>query len=204
MMLYFNPASPFARKALVVAHERAQFVHLELVTAIPLPIRPVPELARVNPLGKVPTLVLEDGTALYDSRVIAEYLDSLGGGTRLFPASGMARWTALRRQAQADGIMDAAVAVRYERAVRPPERLFPEWVEGQLTKVRQALDALESEAASLSGAVTIGEVAIGCALGYLDFRYPEEAWRTRRPALAAFYEGFSARPSMRLTTPPAS
>jgi len=200
--LLFNPASPFARKVLVVAHERGLNGRLELAPVAPLPIRPVAELSQVNPLGKVPTLVLEDGAALYDSRVIAEYLDSLGEGPRLFPAGGAARWTALRRQAAADGILDAAVAVRYERAVRPPERLFPEWVQGQLIKVRQTLDALEREAGALGAAFGIAEIAIGCALGYLDFRFPEESWRTGRPGLSGFYERVGTRGSMQATRPP--
>ncbi len=202
MKLLFNPASPFARKVLIVAHERGLIGRLELAPVAPLPIRPVAELSQVNPLGKVPTLVLEDGSALYDSRVIAEYLDALGEGPPLFPVAGSARWTALRRQAAGDGILDAAVAVRYERAVRPPERLFPEWVHGQLIKVRQALDALEREAGALGPEFGIGEIAISCALGYLDFRFPEESWREGRPGLARFYERSTARGSMQATRPP--
>ena len=201
MQLYVNPASPFARKVLVVAHERGLSARLELVKVAPLPIRPVPELSAFNPLGKVPCLVLEGGQALYDSRVIAEYLDALTGEPVLFPAAGAARWAALRQQALGDGILDAAVAVRYERAVRPAERQFPEWVEGQLAKVRQGLAALERER-SAGAALTIGPIAAACALGYLDFRFPEEGWRTRHPRLASFYEDFSARPSMRATVPP--
>ena len=202
MQLYLNPASPFARKVLVVAHERGLIERLEPVNVLPLPIRPVPELARVNPLGKVPCLVLDGGETLYDSRVIAEYLDALPGAPALFPPAGAPRWAALRQQALGDGILDAAVAVRYERVVRPAERQFPEWIEGQLIKVRQGLAALEREPAAPG--LTIGQVAAACALGYLDFRFPEEGWRTRHPRLASFYEEFSARPSMRATVPPAS
>jgi glutathione S-transferase len=203
MKLFFNPASPFARKVLVVARERGQFLRLTLALVAPLPIKPVPELAQANPIGKVPTLLLDDGVALYDSRVIAEYLDALAPGTPLFPASGDARWTALRRQALGDGIMDAAVSVRYERVVRPAEKLFPEWVDGQRRKFLQALDVLEAEGRALFGELTIGHVAIGCALGYLDFRFADEDWRKGRPALAEFYSGFGARASMVATAPPA-
>jgi glutathione S-transferase len=204
MKLFYNPASPFVRKVLVVAHEKGLFERLEIVPAAPLPIRPVPELSGANPLGKVPTLVLDDGAVLYDSRVIAEYLDSLAESPRLFPPLGRGRWTALRLQAAGDGILDAAVSVRYERAVRPAAMQFPEWVQGQLTKVRQTLDSLEREAAILGGPLTIGQIALGCALGYLDFRFADEGWRTGRPALAAFYSSLSDRPSMRASAPPAS
>jgi glutathione S-transferase len=204
MKLFFNPLSPFARKVLVVARERGQFLRLTLVPVAPLPTKPVAELAQANPIGKVPALVLDDGTCLYDSRVIAEYLDALAPGTSLFPASGDARWTALRRQALGDGIMDAGVSIRYERAVRPPEKLFPEWVEGQRRKILQSLDVLEQEGRSLFGDLTIGQVAIACALGYLDFRFADEEWRKSRPVLAEFFAGFSARPSMVATAPPAA
>lgn len=202
MRLFLNPASPFARKVLVVAHERSLIERLELVKVAPLPIRPVPELSSVNPLGKVPCLVLDGGESLYDSRVIAEYLDALPGEPVLFPRDGPQRWAVLRQQALGDGILDAAVAVRYERAVRPAERQYPEWVEGQLSKVRQGLAVLEREPAAQT--LTIGQIAAACALGYLDFRFPEENWRARHPCLASFYQDFSARPSMRATVPPAT
>lgn len=203
MRLFFNPASPFARKVLVVAHERGLFDRLERVPVAPLPTKPVAELARANPLGKVPALQLADGSALYDSRVIAEYLDSLGtSGPALFPLDGAPRWTALRHQALGDGIMDAGVCIRYERAVRPPELLFQDWIEGQRRKILQALDVLEQEARSLFGELTIGHVAIACALGYLDFRFADESWRTGRPALAELHCALGARPSMAATAPP--
>jgi glutathione S-transferase len=202
MKLLFNPVSPFARKVHVVARERGLIDRLTLQPVAPLPTKPVAELAQANPIGKVPALLLDDGSALYDSRVIAEYFDSIGtAGTPLFPASGAARWTALRRQALGDGIMDAGVSIRYERAVRPPERLFPDWVEGQRKKILQSLDVLEQEARSLFGEPTIGHVAIACALGYLDFRFADEGWRKERGALAEFYSAFSARPSMQATMP---
>jgi glutathione S-transferase len=204
MKLFFNPASPFARKVLVVARERGQFARITPVPVAPLPTKPVAELAQANPIGKVPALVLDDGSSLYDSRVIAEYLDALAPGKPLFPAEGDARWTALRRQALGDGIMDAGVSIRYERVVRPAEKLFPEWVEGQRRKILQTLDVIEQEARALFGELTIGHIAIGCALGYLDFRFADEEWRKGRPALAEFFSGFGARASMVATAPPAT
>jgi glutathione S-transferase len=205
MKLLFNPVSPFARKVHVVARERGLIDRITLQPVAPLPTRPVAELAQANPIGKVPALVLDDGSALYDSRVIAEYFDAIGtAGTPLFPPAGAARWTALRRQSLGDGIMDAGVSIRYERVVRPPEHLFPDWVEGQRRKILQSLDVLEKEARILFGDLTIGHIAIACALGYLDFRFADEEWRKGRPALAEFYSGISARPSMSATAPPPS
>ncbi len=200
MQLYFNPASPFARKVRIAAHELGLSDRIELITLSLTPVSPHDELRSRNPLGKIPALIIEDGPALYDSPVICEYLDAMVGGHRIFPAPGAARWTALRRQALADGIMDAAVLVRYEQAVRPQELRWQAWVEGQLLKIRTALDALERE--QLQSALDIGTISIACALGYLDLRFAGEGWRTSRPRLAAWLEALGPRPSL-LTTAPA-
>ena len=165
-----------------------------------------PDLALVadNPLGKIPCLVLDDGGALYDSRVICEYLDTLHQGARLFPAGGAERWEALRLQALADGIMDAALLTRYETFLRPEALRWTAWVDGQLDKVARALDRIEAVAAPAFGArVDIGTITVACALGYLDFRFGSLDWRGSRPVIAAWYEGFAARPSMQATTPSA-
>lgn len=200
MKLLYSPLSPFARKVLVVAHEigLADRVVPEAVQATP--VSPNAALVAENPLGKVPTLVLDEGGALFDSRVIVEYLDTLAGGG-LIPPVGPARWTALRQQAAADGLMDAAVLMRYEIGFRPEEKRSEAWVEGQMGKVRRALDFLDGEAGSLGAALTVGSIAAACALGYLDFRFPTEAWREGRRALAAFYERFAERPAMLATRP---
>ena len=199
MQLHYNVASPFVRKVMAVAIETGLHDRLEPATRMMTPIKPDPALVRDNPLGKIPCLVTDDGAVLYDSRVICEYLDSLHDGPRMFPAAGPARWTALRRQAEGDGIMDAGVLARYETFVRPEEHRWSEWIEGQKQKFRRALDTLEAEA--LDDTVDIGTIAIGCALGYLDFRYPDEGWRETRPRLEAWFEGFAARPSMARTAP---
>jgi glutathione S-transferase len=199
MKLYFSPASPYVRKVRVLALETGLASDIELATLSLTPTNPDAALCADNPVGKIPTLVRDDGSALYDSRVICEYLDSLHGGTPMFPAGGDARWTAVRRQALADGILDAAVGTRYETALRPEALRWPDWVDAQMTKVRRSLDALETEA--LGDIVDIGTIAVACALGYLDFRYADEGWRDSRPALAAWYEKFAARPSMSETRP---
>ncbi len=201
MKLHYNVASPYARKVMAVAIETGQDDRIEPVTRTMSPIKPDADLAADNPLGKVPCLVTEDGAALYDSPVICEYLDSLHDGPKMFPPAGPARWRALRRQAEGDGIMDAAVLTRYETFLRPEERRWPEWIEGQKLKFRRALDALEAEAEDFGDTVDIGTITIGCALGYLDFRYGDEDWRATRPRLAAWFERFSERPSMARTAP---
>jgi len=204
MKLYYSNTSPYVRKVMVVAHERVLIDRIETLPASATPVNHNGTLAAVNPLGKVPALVLEDGTALYDSPVIAEYLDALDGAPVLLPASGPARWAALRQQAAADGLLDASILIRYERALRPAEKQWEAWVDGQMLKIRQTLDGLEQEAAKFGSQPTIGTITVACALAYLDFRFAEEGWRTTRPALAAFYEAFAARASMVATAPPSA
>jgi glutathione S-transferase len=199
MKLRHIAASPFVRKVMVVAEETGLAPRIEKQTIATLPVSPHPALTQENPLAKVPSLTTDGGEILYDSSVIAEYLDALHDGTKLFPPAGPERWTALRRQALGDGIMDAAVLTRYERAVRPAEKQWPEWVDAQLGKVRRALDLLEGE--DLAGPFDIGRITVACALGYLDLRYPEEDWRKARPHLAAWFAEVSQRPSMQATHP---
>jgi glutathione S-transferase len=201
LKLHYNVASPFVRKVMAVAIETGLNDRLEPVTRMMTPVKPDPELALDNPLGKIPCLVTDEGVALFDSRVICEYLDSLHDGPKMFPPPGPARWSALRRQAQGDGIMDAGVLTRYEIFLRPEERRWPEWIINQKQKFRRALDALEGEADGFGEAVDIGTITVGCALGYLDFRYQDENWRATRPRLAAWFERFSERPAMARTAP---
>lgn len=201
MKLHYNAASPFVRKVMVVAIEAGQRDRIEPVSRMMTPVSPDAEIIRDNPLGKIPCLVTDDGMALYDSRVICEYLDSLHDRPRMFPPSGPARWTALRRQAEGDGIMDAGILARYETFVRPEARRWDEWIANQKLKFRRALDSLEGEAGSFGEVVDIGTITIACALGYLDFRYPDENWRGTCPRLAAWLEAFARRPSMAETAP---
>ncbi len=199
MQMYSSPSSPFARKARVTAHELGLDARITLINISLSPVNPHQELRAHNPLGKLPALITDTGETLYDSPVICEYLDALAGGGRIFPASGPARWTALRRQALADGLTDATVLVRYETAARPTTLQWQQWIEGQFLKVRTALDALETE--DLGGAFDIGAISVACALGYLDFRFPEERWRETRPRLAAWHAALSERPSLASSRP---
>jgi glutathione S-transferase len=200
MKLRYAPTSPYVRKVMIVAIESGIADRIEKVATSVLPITPNDGLKAENPLVKVPSLTTDSGEVLYDSPVICEYLDSLHTAMKLFPASGPARWTALRRQALGDGILDAAILCRYETAVRPKELQWDSWIDGQMRKVRGGLDALEAE--RLDGAFDIGAITIACALGYIDFRYASEDWRKTRPRLAAWDAEISKRPSMVATAPP--
>jgi len=202
MKLYFNPASPYVRKVRVTAHELGLAGKIELISISLTPVSRHDGLRHSNPIGKIPALILDDGSALYDSPVICEYLDALAGGNRIFPAAGAARWTALRRQALAHGIMDATVLTRYEQAIRPEELRWQGWTDAQFLKIRTTLDALEHEA--LEGTFDIGTISIACALGYLDLRFANENWRKSRPRLTAWATAIGERPSLAATAPPAS
>lgn len=198
MKLRYSPTSPYVRKVVVTAAETGLADRIELVRTNPND--PKTDLPQDNPLGKVPALVTDEGETLFDSPVICEYLDGLHAGKNLFPLSGPARWKVLRQQALADGILDAAVLCLLES--RRPEALrSADWKERQKGKIARALDAVEAEADDLTDEVTIGTVTLGCALGYLDFRFAQDDWRPGRPKLAAWYEGFAKRPSMVASVP---
>jgi glutathione S-transferase len=193
MKVYFSPFSPFVRKVLVCAAELG--ITVERLPSAANPITRDQTIVEVNPLGKVPTLFTDDGTPLYDSRVICEYIDAQAGGNRLFPAAGPQRWQRLVEQAAADGLLDAALLMRYEQVLRSDEIRFEPWQRGQHEKVVSALDVFEAWAPGFGERVDIGTITIACALGYLDLRFPEDNWR-ERPALAAWYARFSERASM--------
>ena len=202
LKLLFAPTSPFVRKVMVCAQLTGQTESIELLDSAAHPVRRDPRIAAHNPLAKVPTLILENGHALYDSRVICEYLASRGDAPNIFPASGPARWTALSCQALGDGLLDAALLARYERTARPEEVQWPTWREAQLTKVRACLDSIDTIAVDLGvHHPTIGEITIGCALGYLDFRFPELEWRPQYRNAARWNEVFQMLPAMQATRP---
>ena len=201
MKLLYSAASPYARKVRVLAHELGLSDEIEVVTAAVSPIETNADVAARNPLAKVPTLNLADGTALYDSRVICDYLMSLKPTQPMQPATGAERWAVQCRHALADGMLDAALLARYEEALRPAELRWPAWQAGQEDKILRGIAQLESETAAFGEAPRIDTIAVACALGYLDLRFGRLAWREQAPKLAAFYEGFAARPSMQRTKP---
>jgi glutathione S-transferase len=203
MKLFYSATSPFVRKCLISAHELGLRGRIELLPAAAHPINRDRTVVARNPLGKIPTLLTEEGAALYDSRVICEYLNTLGGG-RLIPTLASSRWPVLVDQALADGIMDAAVLARYETAARPDILRWNDWITGQLDKVTCSLIDIEQRASALAGRVDVGSIAIACALGYLDFRFTGLAWRDRHPNTAIWFEQFGKRDSMLATRPPAA
>jgi glutathione S-transferase len=198
MKLFFSPTSPYVRKCLAVAHELGVADRIELMGSNAHPVNRDARIVAANPLGKVPTLLTDDGTALYDSRVICEYLDAQFGDGRLFPAHGAARWQALTLQSLADGMLDAALLARYEQIARPDELRWPDWQAGQLDKVETSLEALERGDLPLDPQrVDIGALALGCALWYVDLRFDVLAWRARFPNVAQWNAVFSQRASMK-------
>lgn len=200
LKLRYAPTSPYVRKAMVLAHETGMVDRIELV---PTDVwSPDTDIQDDNPLGKVPALVTPDGT-LCDSPLVCEYLDRLHDGSRLIPESGPARWQALRREALADGILDAAVGTVIETLRRPSDKIWDGNVERQAGKMRAALDSFEQEVDGFGETLDIGQVTLACALGYLDFRLAKFDWRAGRPKLAAWYETVARRPSMTATVPSA-
>ncbi|MBH0238480.1 glutathione S-transferase family protein [Methylobrevis albus] len=190
--LLSSPPSPFGRKVKIAASllglsDRITVVAVETVV-------PDAELLARNPLGKIPALVPAGGAALYDSRVILEYLDHLAGGGRIIPTETGPRFAALTLQALCDGLMDAALLQVYETRLRPEGERSPGWSARQAEKVRRALATLEAAPPTAVGdpaAITVGEIALSAALGYLDLRFAG-AWRAEHPALAAWLESFAA------------
>lgn len=185
LILRYSPASPYARKIRIAAELLGLSERIEIAAADAAD--PADSLRRQNPLGKIPTLVLEDGSALYDSRVIAEYLDHLAGG-RIIPTEPTARFAALRLQALGDGINDAALLIRYETFNRPEAIRYDAAIALQQGKIDRALGALD--AAPPAGSVDIGHIAVACALGYLDLRF-SGAWRENHQRLVSWFKEFA-------------
>ncbi|MDJ0860361.1 MAG: glutathione S-transferase family protein [Dinoroseobacter sp.] len=200
MKLLSSPASPFGRKVRALLAETGHADHVALQDVTAAAIGPVDDiLIAANPAGKLPTLIRPDGPALYDSRVICRYLnDTFDLG--MYPDHG--KFEMLTLEATADAIMDAGIQMVYERRLRPDEIVFEEYLEGQWRKITRTLDALEARwMSNLSGPVDMSHIALGCALGYLDFRLDARNWREGRPALAAWAEAFLDRPAMVATAP---
>ena len=199
MQLFYSPASPFVRKVVVTLHETGQVDDVELLGVATTPVKSAPEILAHNPTGKIPALVRPDGPALYDSRVICRYLDARANAG-LYKEARV--WDTLTLEATGDAIMDAAVAMVYERRVRPEDKVFEDWIEAQWAKASRALTALNTRWMShLNGPLDMGQISIGCALGYLDFRLDERSWRTGNDGLAKWYDTFSQRPSMQISAP---
>jgi len=199
--LISHPFSPYGRKVKITAAMKGVDGDIQMDTADTN--KPVNEELRAqNPLSKIPVMIAADGMHIYDSPVICEYVDSQSKGAKMFPPAGPARWKALAMQALGDGLMDASLSRRGEM-MRPADKQSPDALTKQAGVMNRALDTLEKRIAELDGPVTIGQVTVGCALGYLDLRFADDQWRKSRPKLAAWFEAFSKRPSMSSTVPPA-
>jgi glutathione S-transferase len=206
MRLMYAPQSPFARKVRAAAIELGLADRIELEYAEVLPGRENSAFAEtVNPLRKVPALILDDGkTALIDSTVICEFLDALAGGGRLVPASGPDRWRVLSQHAVTQGMCEAVILVRYETWLRPESLRWPDWLDDQWDKIWSGLTWFESCAGrvlSTPDGVDISHLGLACCLGYVDFRYPDTNWPTRFPQVASWYQEIASRPSLAETRP---
>ncbi|UVF20788.1 glutathione S-transferase N-terminal domain-containing protein [Microvirga terrae] len=188
LVLRSSPASPFGRKVKLSASILGLTDRIRIVDADTL--NPDDSIRQQNPLGKIPALILESGEVLYDSRVIVDYLDHLAGGGVI--PNGPERYSALRDQALADGIMDAALLQVYEGRFRPEDRHEPKWVSHQADKVRRGLDYAEAHLAEAGQPLHIGQIALACALGYLDLRFGGR-WRESYPRLVAWLADFESR-----------
>lgn len=199
MKLHWSPKSPFVRKVVIAAHECGLVDQITTVRSVAAMRTPNPAIMCDNPLSKIPTLVLDDGTPIFDSLTICEYIDALAGGGRILPAPGPERWTALTRHALGNGLLDILILWRNERD-KPAERRTPEWLSAFAEKAIATLARLEALAPVLTRtAFGVDHIAIGCALSYMDFRFADLNWRDGHPALARWHEDFTARPSARAT-----
>jgi len=199
MKLIFSPLSPFVRKVRVLLHETGQLGDVEMVDVATTPLDTHPDAAAANPLGKIPALVRADGPTLYDSRVITRYLDHRAGGG-MYPQTRL--WDVLTLEATAEGIMEAALSMTYEARFRPEEMQYTPWVDAQWQKASRALAAVNARWMShLAGPLDMSHIAMGCALGYLDFRHDARSWRVGNEALADWYAAVSERESMAQTAP---
>ena len=198
MELFYSPNSPYARKARIIIQELDLEPRVKQ-TAVALPADA--KLRAINPLGKIPALLLDDGSVIYDSPVICEYFDTLHGGEKLFPEKFPERLVALRRQSLGDGMLDTMLMWRGE-VLRPAANQSIKHMQAWRLKTNVSVDKLEEEAEALgSSRFSIGHIGIGVALGYIDFRFPELAWRDGHPRLTAWHETFAARPSVKATEP---
>lgn len=202
LRLIASLTSPYVRKVRIVMMEKRIECHMDLEDVW----SPTTTIANANPLGKVPCLIMEDGGAVFDSRVIVEYLDTISPVSRLIPSEGRQRVEVRTWEALADGVLDASIAVRLENTQRDAAQISQKFIDRQMTKVHAGVAAMSRGLADKpwcnGHAYSLADIAVGCALGYLDFRFPQIDWRTPYPHLARHYEKLSARPSFVETVPP--
>jgi glutathione S-transferase len=190
MILRSSPPSPFGRKIKLAIGILGFDKEVRIEKADPTDAND--SLRTQNPLGKIPALIIDNGTVLYDSPVILEYLDHRAGGGKIIPAEADARFAALTLQALCDGILDAGILLVYEGRWRPPEMAVQKWLDHQRGKVQRALDVLEATPPKLDGIPNVGQITLACALGYGDLRF-EGKWRAGHPRLVKWLDEFATR-----------
>jgi len=198
MKLQYSPNSPYVRKVVMLAHELGLNERIERQPVTLSPYDPNPAVTALNPFGKIPVLVTDDGEPLFDSIVICEYLAALAGDRQWFPDASPKRWAALRANAVADGMLEAAQLVRFESS-RPEGVRYDKWSDAQSGKLTRAFAFLEQ---NVPASDDIGAVAVASAIGWLDFRFADLNWRATAPNLAAWYADFEQRESVRATRHP--
>jgi glutathione S-transferase len=202
MKLTFSPASPFARKVRVAAIELGLIDRIEFMPATVVPGQPNDEYLHINPLKKLPALILDNGDVIIDSYVIVEYLDDLAGGGKLIPASGADRWRVKSDHSLLQGMLDSMLLCRYERMVRPQGLQWQAWSDDHWNRAWTGMARFEKQADVLSRPLDIVQIALTCVLGYADFRFADCGWRKAYPKLDAFHERMLSRPSVKISVPP--
>lgn len=201
MKLLFSPTSPYVRKVRALIIEKQLEDQVEMVTVVTTDLPD--NLLDANPLARIPTLILDDGSTLFDSRVIMEYLDSLGRDAGARSGQGEGVWAVKHLHAWADGILDSIFIIAMERR-RPENERSPAYIEKQLGKIERGIAGLDAKVSEFSEIPNLGEIAVACCLGYADLRLSHDLdWRASNPVLAAWFSGISTRPSISETTPPA-
>jgi glutathione S-transferase len=202
MKLTFSPASPFARKVRISAIELGLIDRIEFVPATVVPGQANDEYSRINPLKKLPALILDNGDVVIDSYVIVEYLDELAGGGKLIPASGPNRWKVKSDHSLLQGMLDSMLLCRYERMVRPQGLQWQAWSDDHWKRAWSGMARFDKQADVLSRPLDIVQIALTCVLGYADFRFADCGWRKAFPNLDAFHERMLGRSSVKISVPP--
>ena len=199
MKLVYSPPSPFVRKVTTLIHHADLSDRIELINVKTTALSVAEEARAANPLGKIPVMILEDGKAIFDSRVITQYLDELAG-SKLYPREKI--YDILTLEALADGIMESAVSITYESKLRPENEQSPSWMEAQWSKVLHAVKALDDGIfKAMDGEINMGQIAVSCALGYLDFRHDARQWRGGHSKLACWNDKMMKLPALIKTIP---
>lgn len=198
MKLHYEPSSPYSRAVLIVAHEAGIAGKIAILTPGGVPPTTVhPGVTADNPLGKIPTLVTDHGHPIFDSRVIIEYLCHVSGNKTLIPDDGVKRFRVLTLQAIGQGVADAALAYRYETAVRPKELLWEAWKERQKRRILDCAADIEKHWSKDLEEITAGSLMIGCSYAYVGFRMPDIDWHKESPTLGRFMDSFAQRASVK-------